>query len=161
MPAILPYFTNQSCFSGFHLPPAALACWRACISATLICRGTRVSAVYRGGGGDHSSFSTINSTVFSLCRDAASYLKRTHSRASPYFFDRLFVPRCPGFKISRVFTQPSVNNGACFTPGVRHAAFSSCMPDWSNQFAFDHCLPPYAIFSSFRIFSATHCRTRV
>jgi hypothetical protein len=25
MPAILPYFTNQSRFPGFHLPPAALA----------------------------------------------------------------------------------------------------------------------------------------
>ena len=25
VPAILPYFTNQSCFSGFHRPPAAFA----------------------------------------------------------------------------------------------------------------------------------------
>ena len=30
------------------------------------------------------------------------------SRASPYFSDRLLVPRCPGLRISRVFTQPSI-----------------------------------------------------
>jgi hypothetical protein len=106
VPAILPYFTNQSCFSGFHLPPAAFAWNRIGMSATSIRRGTRVSAVYRGGGGVHSDLSTINSTVFNRCRSSASYLKRTQNRASPYFSDRLFVPLCPGLRISRVFTLP-------------------------------------------------------
>ena len=111
VPAILPYLKNQSCFSGFHLPPAALACSRACISATLMCRGTRVSAVYRGRGGVHASLSTISSTVFSRCRDSASYRKRTHNRESPYFFVRLFVPRCPGLRISRVLIQFPADEG--------------------------------------------------
>ena len=97
VPAILPYFTNQSCFSGFHLPPAALAWSRIGMSAASMCRGTRVSATYRGEGGVHSVLSTINSMVFSLCRDSASYLKRTQSRALPYSFARLFVPRCPTY----------------------------------------------------------------
>ena len=104
VPAILPYFTNQSRFPGFHLPPAALACNRIGMSAASMRRGTRVSALYRGGGGVHSVLSTINSTVFSRCRNSASYLKRTHSRASPYFSTRFLVPRCPGLRISRVFT---------------------------------------------------------
>ena len=50
--------------------------------------------------------STINSTVLSRCRNSASYRKRTQSRASPYFSARLFVPRCPGLRISRVFIAP-------------------------------------------------------
>lgn len=104
---------NQSFFSGFHRPPAALTCVRIGMSAAWMCRGTTVSAVYRGGGGVHSALSTINSIVFSRCRDSASYLKRTQSRASPYFFARLLVPRCPGLRISRVFTQPS-GRGALF-----------------------------------------------
>ena len=107
VPTILPYFTNQSFFSGFHRPPAAFACNRIGMSTAWICRGTTVSAVYRGGGGVHSALSTINSIVFSRCRDSASYLKRTQSRASPYFFARLLVPRWPGLRISRVFMQSS------------------------------------------------------
>ena len=105
MPAIFPYFTNQRCFVGFHLPPASLACASIEMSAASIRSGTRVSALYRGGGGVHSVLSTINSTVFSLCHNFASYLKRTHSNASPYFSTRFLVPRCPGLSISRVFTQ--------------------------------------------------------
>ena len=104
VPAILPYFANQSRFPGFHLPPAALACERIEMSAASIRRGTRLSAVYFGGGGVHSFFSTINSIVFSRCRNSASYLKRTHNRASPYFSTRVLVPRCPGLRIRRVFT---------------------------------------------------------
>jgi hypothetical protein len=100
----LPYFTNQRRFPGFHLPPAALACNRIGMSAASMCRGTRVSAVYRGGGGVHSVLSTINSIVFNRCRNSASYLKRTQSRASPYLSTRFLVPRCPGLRISRVFT---------------------------------------------------------
>ena len=103
VPAILPYFTNQSRFPGFHLPPAALARNRIGMSVASMRRGTRVSAVYRGVGGVHSVLSTINSIVFSRCRNSASYLKRTQSRASPYFSTRCLVPRCPGLRISRVF----------------------------------------------------------
>jgi hypothetical protein len=103
VPAILPYFTNQRRFPGFHLPPAALACNRIGMSAASMRRGTRVSAVYRGGGGVHSVLSTINSIVFSRCRNSASYLKRTQSRASPYLSTRFLVPRCPALRISRVF----------------------------------------------------------
>jgi hypothetical protein len=54
-------------------------------------RGTRVSAVYCEGGGVQSALSTTSSTVFSRCRSFSSYLKRTQSRASPYFFARLFA----------------------------------------------------------------------
>jgi hypothetical protein len=104
VPAILPYFTNQRRFPGFHLPPAALACNRIGMSAASMRRGTRVSALYRGGGGVHSVLSTINSIVFRRCRNSASYLKRTQSRASPYLSTRFLVPRCPGLRISRVFT---------------------------------------------------------
>ncbi len=42
VPAILPYFTNQSRFPGFHLPPAALACNRIVMSAASMRKGTRV-----------------------------------------------------------------------------------------------------------------------
>ena len=108
VPTILSYFTNQSLFSGFHLPPAAFAWNRIGMSEASMRRGTRVSAAYCGCCGVHSDLSTINSTVFSRCRNSASYLKRTQSRASPYSFARLFVPRCPGLRISRVFTQPSI-----------------------------------------------------
>src|SRR4030042_6689256 len=104
VPKILPYFTNQSRFPGFHLPPAALACNLIGMSAASMRRGTRESAVYCGGGGVHSVLSTINSIVFSRCRNSASYLRRTHSNASPNFSTRFLVPRCPGLRISRVFT---------------------------------------------------------
>jgi hypothetical protein len=103
VPAIFPNFTNQRRFSGFHLPPAALACNRSGISAASMRRGTSMSAEYRGAGGVHSILSTINSTVFNRCRDSASYLKRTHSRESPYFSTSRLVPGCPGLRIKRVF----------------------------------------------------------
>lgn len=106
VPTILSYFTNQSFFSGFHLPPAAFAWTRIGMSVALMRKGTRAFAAYRGCGGVHSDFSTINSTVFSRCRNSASYRKRTQSRASPYFSARLLVPRCPGLRINRVFIAP-------------------------------------------------------
>lgn len=86
-------------------PPAALACDRDGMSKASMRSGTSVSAAYRGGGGVQSAFSSINSTVFSRCRDSLSYLKRMHSSASPYFSVSFLVPGCPGFKISRVLTR--------------------------------------------------------
>jgi hypothetical protein len=105
VPAIFPYLTSQSFFSGFHRPPAALACCRAGMSAALIRRGTIMSSEYRCAGGVQGVRSTISSIVFNRCRDFASYRKRTHRRSLPYFSTRLFVPRCPGLRISLVFTR--------------------------------------------------------
>jgi len=106
-PGVCPRFCHTSqtrTLSRDSTFPLLLWCARIGMSAASIRRGTRVSALYRGGGGVHSVLSTINSTVFSLCRNSASYLKRTHSRASPYFSRRFLVPCCPGLRISRVFT---------------------------------------------------------
>jgi hypothetical protein len=46
VPAILPYFTNQCCFSGFDLPPDALACNRTGMKPPL----TRPSPARNEGG---------------------------------------------------------------------------------------------------------------
>ena len=103
VPAILPYFTNQCFFFGFHQPPAAWACNRIGMSVTSMRRGTSVSAAYRGGG-LQADLSTTNSTDFNRCRDSSSYLKRTQTRESPYFATSLLVPGRPALRISRVFT---------------------------------------------------------
>jgi len=50
-----------------------------------------------------SVFSTISSIVFSRWPDSASYRYRTQTRAAPYFFTSLLVPRCPGLRTRRVF----------------------------------------------------------
>ena len=78
VPAILPYLTNQSFFTGFHLPPAVLACNRSCILVISMRRGTRASTASRGSGRAHAILSTINSTVFTNHR----FLGGFHSPSS-------------------------------------------------------------------------------
>ena len=65
VPAMLPYLTNQSCSSGFHVPSAALIAALKARSEALIRTGTRDSAANRTGGCFQSVFSIISSNVFS------------------------------------------------------------------------------------------------
>lgn len=53
--------------------------------------------------------SMINSTVFNLCPDFASYLKRTQSKASP-LFDQGLGPSLAGFEAEPCFHFEPLKN---------------------------------------------------
>jgi hypothetical protein len=61
---MLPYLTNQSCSSGFHLPPAALMVALKARSEAGPRTGAKDSVANREGGVFQSVFSIISSTVF-------------------------------------------------------------------------------------------------
>jgi len=116
VPTISPYFTYQRRVSGSHFPPTALTFLRNSVSYPAIRTATIVSAESFCGGGSQSVRSITSSTVLRRCRDAASYLNRTHTSLSPYLSVSFLVPRWPGFRMSRVFTSnPVIKNMSNYT----------------------------------------------
>lgn len=123
VPAILPYFTNQSFLSGFHHPPAAFACCRIGMSEASIRRGTRVSATYRGGGGAHSQKPCLSAAHATAVIILSLYLESTFS-PFPGVYDcflsshRFFVlnkNRCP-------FSIPSVPSFSLYIHDITYKA---------------------------------------